>query len=321
MKRTIISLVSLVPLTFAACGGDTPSECTATGGGTTSKFVVSALTVPAMKSDYAIDLNGDNRPDNALGQIISTLSLQGLNVQMGVDQAVQSGTLVLLVSETSTDAAFQNDTCASATVQLGKKDASGAFSVDTTQPGGTFTGPIKAGKFSSAAPATTKHPVTVAIKLPLLAGAEPLNLTLYGAHLSSTKDASGNLTGQIQGAIKNSDVQTVIIPSVAKILSDKIAADNTPPNTLSDADHTILGLFDKGGCTNPAYGARAGMAAAADDLIVDTCEVAGNPTIKSVLGPDVQMFDASGNYAPSASNTTKDSLSLGLAFTAGTASF
>jgi hypothetical protein len=44
--------------------------------------------------------------------------------------------------------------------------------------------------------------------------------------------------------------------------------------------------------------------------------VAGNMLITNVLSPDVQIFDSSGNYKPNKMNTTKDSISLGLGFSA-----
>lgn len=334
MKRTIISLASLIPLTFAgACGGSDSGDCTASGGTNKAQYVVNAVMVPGSRTDFAIDLNGDGRADNQLGNIISALTGAGLNVQSGVDMAVADGSLVLLMSENSTDAMFQNDSCASATVQLGKSQpmpdfsGMGMFTADASQTAGTLNGPIKAGKFSSAPPATTKMPVTLQIQLPLVSGATPVQLKVNGAHLQFTRDSSGKVTGgQLQGAIKETDVQMDIIPNVATLLTNKLKNDNPPTST----DTQIQSTFDNGGkadpacsgtCKNPAYGDRAGMCAAAMDNIIDTCEVSTSGLIQNVLAPDIQMFDASGNYAPNKANTTKDSLSLGLGFTAVGAKF
>lgn len=335
MKRIILSLASMIPLTLAgACGGSDSGDCTATGGTNKAQYVVNAVTVPQQRQDDAIDLNGDGRVDNQLGNIIGALTGQGLKVQDGVDQALMGGDLILLVSESSTDAMYQNDDCATTQMQLGQKvtgtpdfSGSGHFSVDSTQAGGTFNGPIKAGKFSSAPPATTKTPVTISILLPLVAGATPVNLKVIGAHLQYTRDSSGKITGgQLNGAIKQEDVQMSIIPNVASLLTNKLKTDMPPTST----DQQIQSIFDNGGkadascgttCKNPAYGDRAGMCAAVMDGIIDTCEVSTAGLIQNVLAPDVQMFDASGNYAPNKDNTTKDSLSLGLAFTAVGATF
>jgi hypothetical protein len=342
MKRSsfstgILSLASILPLTFAACGGGTDSgDCTASGGTNKAQYVTNVVMVPQQRSDYAIDLNGDGRVDNQLGNIIGALTGQGLDVQMGVNQAVADGSLIVLMGESSTDAAFQSDACATTTVNVGQSivapatpdySGMGHFMIDSGQQGGTFNGPIKAGKFSSAPPATTTTPVSVTIKLPLVAGADPVKLEVDGAHLQFTRDASGKITGgQLNGAIKETAVQMDIIPNVATLLSNKLMNDN--PQTSTDMQ--IASIFDNGGkadaactgtCKNPAYGTRPGMCAAAKDNIIDTCEVSTAGLIQNVLAPDVQMFDASGAYAPNKDNTTKDSLSLGLSFTAVGATF
>jgi len=333
MKRTIISLVSLIPLTFAACGGDSSSgDCTASGGTNKAQYVTNAVMVPQQRSDYAIDLNGDGRVDNQLGNIIGALEGQMLHVQDGVNQAVTDGTLIVLMTQTSTDAMFQSDSCATAQLQIGQTMAMpdysgmGHFTVDSGQQGGTFNGPIKLGKFSSAPPATTTKPIEVDIKLPLVSGADPVTLKVNGAHLQFTRDASGKITGgQLNGAIKNSDVQSQIIPNVAALLTKKIT-DDKANGGLSSGDNQILSIFDNGGkadasCTAGTCKNPDGSCAVKGDEKIDICEVSTAGLIQNVLAPDVQMFDASGKYAPNKDNTMKDSLSLGLAFTAVGATF
>jgi hypothetical protein len=339
MKRTIINLgitlVAAIPLTFAACGGGGTSsgDCTASGGGNTAKYVTSAVMVPEQRSDFAIDLNGDGRVDNQLGNIIGALEGQMLKVQDGVNQAVTDGTLIVLMSETSSDATYQSDNCATAQLQVGQSMAMpdysgmGHFAVDTGQQGGTFNGPIKLGKFSSAPPATTTKPIEVDIKLPLIAGADPVTLKVNGAHLQFTRDSAGKITGgQLNGAIKNSDVQSLIIPNVATLLTKKITDDSTPPSMLSAGDMQILSIFDNGGkpdaaCTAGTCKNPDGSCATKADNKIDICEVSTAGLIQNVLAPDVQMFDAAGNYKPNKDNTVKDSLSLGLSFSAVGASF
>jgi hypothetical protein len=337
MKRTIISLLSMVPLTFAACGGDTGGgDCTASGGGTTAKFVTNSVLVPQQRSDYALDINGDGRVDNQLGNIIGALEGQMLHVQDGVNMAVTGGDLIVLLSETSADAMGQSDSCATAQMQVGQTMAmpdysgNGHFTIDSSQPGGTFAGPIKTAKFSSAPPATTSHPVSLSIKLPLIAGATPVTLDIIGAHLQFTRSGSGLMMGQLNGAIPQKSVQDKIIPNVANLLSTKLANDKAGPG-YSSADMQILSIFDNGGkadpacaagtCKNPAAPVGDGSCAVKGDEKISICEVATAGLIQNVLAPDVQMFDSAGNYAPNKDNTMKDSLSLGLAFTAVGASF
>jgi hypothetical protein len=178
-------------------------------------------------------------------------------------------------------------------------------------------------------------PVTVSLQLPLVPNSAPLQLSVIGAHVQFTY-SGGKLTGgQINGAIKQTDVNANIIPKVADLLESKLTADK---GMLTSTDMSILSLFDTGGsagaqpsgctmscpstCQNPMNAdTRPCACAASGDGIVDLCEVATNSIIKSVLSADVQMFDASGNYAPNPNPTMKDSLSIGLAFTAIPATF
>jgi hypothetical protein len=332
MKRAIVSLVSLLPLTFAACGGGTDSgDCTASGGSNKAQYVVNTVMVPMQKTDYSIDLNGDGRVDNQLGQIIGTLATQGLNVQDGVTQSVANGQLVLLIGESSTDSTFQSDSCATSTLQIGKAVASmmpdfsghGSFSADSTQPMASFNGPITAGKFNSAPPATTTHPVTAQVELPLVAGQPAINVTLQGAHIQFTRKSDGTITGgQVHGGIKNQDVQGQIVPGVAALLTNKLQHDM--PQTSTDMQ--IASLFDTGGKADPSCSTGGcknpnGTCATAKDNIIDICEVSTNGLVQNLLAPDVQLFDASGAYHPNPANTMKDSMSVGLGFGAVGATF
>src|SRR5262245_13994594 len=95
MKRLILGTL----LALSGCGD------TSGGGGEvmmaegdTSYYVVNKLTVPMEKKDYSIDLNGDGRVDNQLGNIIGALAAQMLDTQKGVDDAVTAGDVLLLVS-------------------------------------------------------------------------------------------------------------------------------------------------------------------------------------------------------------------------------
>ncbi len=337
MKRVIVSLLSIIPLSFAACGNSNSGDCTASGGTNKAQYVVNTVSVPSMSAkDYGIDLNGDGRVDNQLGQIIVTLAAQGLNVQDGVNQALMKGDLILLMNESSTDTAFQSDSCATTTLQLGAATAmpdfsgNGHFTAGSSAPA-TFNGPIAGGKFNSAPPSTTTHPVTASVLLPLVAGQPAVPVVLQGAHLQFTKSGTMVTGGQLQGGIKSSDVQLHIVPAVASLLTSKLMNDN--PQTSTDMQ--ISTLFDTGGkadascsagtCKNPTDGdgdpARKGMCAAKGDKIIDVCEVQTNTLVQSLLAADVQLFDASGNYKPNKDNTMKDSLSVGLGFTAVGATF
>jgi hypothetical protein len=323
MKR-VLSLLSIGAL-FAACSGsDTPPDVTNVSMANPAKYVANALTVPMDRMQFGMDLNGDSKVDNQLGNIIGALSANNLNTQDGVDSAVCKGSVILLMTETSADMTYQNDDASGALVQVGKAmtgyvdtnnnmkcdsadtgipkfDGSDQFTLDTSFAGAQFAGRITNGKFSSNSPVTTTHPVTVSLQLPLVSGADPVQLTIVGAHIQFTESGGKISSGQINGAIKSSDVMNTIIPNVAKLLNSRVTA-----NPTGSTEKQILQIFDIG-CT--------GMPNLKGDGMISTCEVSDNSIIKNVLNPDVQMFDSAGNYHPNPDNTNKDSLSLGLGFT------
>ncbi len=290
-------------------------------------YVVNKLTVPMQRADFAIDLNGDGHPDNQLGNIIGALAAQNLDTQTQIDMAVSSGDVVLLVSLQTKSMDTANNV--GVTLYIGKSQmmpdfmsGMGMFTVDSAASGSGFAffGNMNAKKFTSNNPVTTTHPVKMTLKLPLIQGGDPLNLTVNGAHIKFTtgSDAAsgkdGLINGELHGSIKNADIQGSIVPAVAMLLSDRVKnCTGMPPDggMCSSGDMQILQIFDTGGCMN-----TDGTMAKANDGKIDVCEVATNMIIMNVLAPDVQIFDSAGNYAPNAKNTMKDSLSLGLSFTA-----
>jgi hypothetical protein len=336
MKRgSFVSLLGAVAIAGCGGGGDTSmmmmNSCTTASTGSTLATVINKLVVPQQRADYAYDLNGDGKLDNQLGNIIGALSAQNLDTQMGVTDAVTMGNVILLLSEQSSDSTYQSDTCASTTAQIGnsvttppKYDGTDSFTVNTTLGSGTFLGPIKAGAFNSNSPVTATNPVNITVLLPLIAGATPVEMDITGAHIQYTEMANGLAMGQIHGAIKNENVQGKIIPNVAQLLTNKVSSGMGMMST----NQQILSIFDTGGtadttgacqgtCKNPAGDWSGRMCAVKNDMQIDTCEVATNSIIKNVLAPDVQMFSDDGTtYKPNAANTHKDSLSLGLSFTA-----
>jgi hypothetical protein len=344
----VCSLICALTATVfvAGCGssgGTNPNGCTAVTMGAEGKSVANTLLVPQKKADYAMDLNGDAKLDNQLGNIIGALASQGLNPQDSVNKSLMDGSVVLLLDAKADS--LTESSCGSVVVQPGmqtaappKYDGTDTFTPDPAIGSGTFKGVISGSKFNSNSPLMGDTVMTV--QLPLVSGAAPIALTIHGAHIQFTRGTGATEplnNGQINGAIKATDVQMSIIPAVAGLLTQNVA------NGGASAAQ-ILMIFDTGGgtdgstcattkdcngqptgtpaCKNPGFGPRANTCADACDNTIDTCEVANNSIIKNVLAPDIQMFAADGQtYMPNKDNTMKDSLSLGLSFTGVKASF
>jgi hypothetical protein len=202
---------------------------------------------------------------------------------------------------------------------MGSPDYSrmGTFTINSAVQTANFKGRITNGTFSSNNPATTMSPVNVTLALPLVAGSPPVQLKVAGAHIKFRTSGTGLMSGEIHGAICGKDVQNNVIPAVAALLNDRVKTDPT-----NSTNKQILQIFDQG-CEDTTAKNIDGTAVAKTDGKIAVCEVATNAIIKNVLNPDVQMFsDATcTTYAPNSGNMAKDSLSLGLAFTAVKASF
>ena len=312
--------------------------------GAIHQFAINKILFPQVKTDYSIDLNGDGRVDNQLGNIMGAFASQGIDSQSVQDQLVASGQIVHLVAVQTADALLMTDQQVGATWSIGKPQSSpdftghGAFSVDTTAPQGATLGTLAGGVYASNNPATTTHPVSADVTI-VFGGAGAVRLQLHGAYLRFTVSSGGLMTGQIDGSMKSADIQTTIVPAVAMSLTARITATDLghacATNTdckssgmctmskcvLTDTAKQIQQIFDVGdsnggNCTNPD-----GTLGVPNDGVISICEVSGNQLIANLLVPDVQIYDANGNYAPNPKNILKDSLSVGFGFTAVPATF
>ena len=295
--------------------------CGAPGGKGTYRYVVRSLRLPAQRVDHAWDLNGDGRVDNHYGNIVGALAGQTVDAQGAANQAVATGATIELLSLLCADPRLEADASAVVTAQAGLPRANpdyrgnGTFTVDQGFAPGLFCGALSQSSFASEDPATTKRPVKLVIRLPLLGltpGSPPPPLTLSGARLAFTTVRGGPnmpptlIKGQVNGSISVREIHDVVVPAVAGVLEARVRAD---PN--SGAAKQILILFDTGGCG----------AARANDGRIDPCEVEQNPIFNNLLGPDVEIYNAKGEYAPNPANTTPNAMSIGFAFEAVQAKF
>jgi hypothetical protein len=335
VKKSGLMIAAFGSLALVACGGgddddgdddDGPDPVTT---GAYHHYVNDTVAVPNSSSEammYGINLDADplNKPDNALGNILSTLSGQGVDIQAQVDTALMEGSLVLLHSIRTDDDSVQSDTSVQWQVYLGDGITGpvmggGTFTVQAGSPmDAKLIGSLNGGFFEGG-------PGNVTIQLSLTAGA-PLEVKLIGTRIEADMTATGCTNGKLGGAITDEELHSSVIPGIADLMNSSIADDggiacsmaNDPacPTTpdvqtcdverslcITSTSGTILDLFDDD-----------------KDGAITTLEIEMDPLITALLAPDVDLLDADGKFAPRVDGT-KDSLSLGLGFTCGTATF
>lgn len=341
-RLPVLILAVAMPSLLLACGGDEgnggnvdagvdagPSVCTPSGSTT---YVVSKVNVPGSQAEavgvYGFDLDGDEEAENKVGTTLATLkNAANVDVPASVDKAISEGSAILLIDLKASDLASAS--CASASVYLGANPSpapclddtdtvcgqhlagTGQFDIAEASPTDAIVlGRIINGIFEGGPDAVEgATSSTIVIELPVIAGAPPLRLSLLGAHIDIQQvSADGLMEGRLGGAVPVSDVETSILPTLHQYIEAAIAEDctGTAPECCADLESTgatLLGIFD-----------------ADKDCAVPLQELQDNALIASLLNADVDMLDADGNYAPN-SDGTKESLSLGLGFTATTATF
>jgi hypothetical protein len=346
-------LTAVACLGFAACGGSSSGvDAGPVVMGPYTHFVTNTLLVPTsatQANDYGLDLDmaSPSRPDNALGNILSTLAGQGVDVQTSINTSIMDGSIVILHS---VQAANLMTAGAAWHVYLGQKPANppmfngmDMFTLDSmSSTDAKLVGQITGGHFVGG-------PGSVPIKIALVAGQAPLSVTLVGARIDANISATA-CDGKLGGAITKTDLDTTVIPTVADLMNAAVMKDCPTGMGCTGNAQTILNLFDKGTtcmadsdcptnaptcamagtskkCTCP--GAMAGpppsgcMGELAGDGKISVSEIAKNPLIVSLLAPDVDLLDASGTFQadPAKRDGMKDSLSLGVKFTCVPAMF
>jgi hypothetical protein len=310
-RSSILLAVSALSLGTFACGGTSSGDDTMTvdPNGTNHTYVVDSVKLPVKAGEgtkYGLDLDGDGKVDNALGQILAALSSAAgagsLNLQGSIDDQVNSGGIILLANlkatalDMATGVAMQvflganpmptpcTDPLMPAT--CGKHLAgTGMFDIAASSPtDATIVGKIIGGQF-------TGGPGTVTLQITLSSAGAPIQLNLIGAKakltgITDTAIATDASPGVIAGAITQGDLDTKVIPAVAstvqgQIVRDCYMADGTtplgpPPGCgcpSGKTGATVISLFDK----TPA------------DCKVTVDEIKNNDLIKTLLAPDVTI--------------------------------
>lgn len=278
------------------------------------RFVIDRLIFPSATSgdgSYAFDLNGSGAKNQfaRLSAKLDTLTQSPAFLQSAANVSLRSyGDSLNLLVLGSHDATFARDdmsilvgyvaqTRNNPDLLTGK-----GFQIDRYVPSEQLSGGLFNGRFNSSDPSRVTADPILYFRLGFAGNTtmalSHVDLPLHAVHLSFTvkpdpNDASRyTLSGQINGAIKASDLQGLFLPTLAQYLTK-----GTSPSVVAKFD------VDRDGTIT------------ADELQAETSP------ILATLKPDVQLFDANGNYAPRANNTDPDSYSIGLGFTAITANF
>ena len=270
-------------------------------------YVTDNLRFPQAQGEYGFAPNHDGSSHNQLAKVALALFQNNLPLQPAEMEAINvDGDSLELLSVASLDgnlltdpASFVNLYVASAARQ---PDLSGAGSF-TPAPGGkaVLAGNLAGGTFYGADPANATAAPTAPLRIALLS-TQRVTLPLVGAHITFTATPSGLMMGQLHGALRKADLDTLFIATLAQNLN--VIA--TQPNCAQNADCTnVQNLFD----TLPKDGK------------ITAIEVKSSALLSSLLVPDVALFDAQGKWKPDPQNTTPDSFTIGIGFTAKKATF
>ena len=312
-KLAVLALISV--FAFMACDEDEPGPggdstvttkdkgvgeggTTTEGTGTSRDYVIMKFVVPttndkAKKLGY--DIDGDTKVDNAFGAILTAIhdAAQGVDMEAEINQNILNGNDIGLLRVMAAD--FSNDNSAKLQGWTGQRETcctskpcqeadvkktcfsgSYAFKIDSASP----TDAVVSGKIASGELEMTGK---MTIELPI--GNYRAKVTLLAAKFVGKIDGDGITEGKIMGAISQNDIQTSLIPAVAKTLEHEM----TDPTTKQATKDALKKVFDTD-----------------NDGKITAKEVADNPAVQAVVAGDVDA-DKDGK---------KEELSLGLGFTA-----
>jgi hypothetical protein len=154
----------------------------------------------------------------------------------------------------------------------------GAEGAPAIEVGGQLSG----GSFVSNRSRTSQVPGSAVVHLPLYADAAPLVAPLWGMEIDIDPGGTG-LIATVRGVVRPEDA---IAASYAPVLQT-IAANLRFSSWL-------MQVFDVN-----------------RDGVISEAEFTDNATIKNLFSPDLEMFDAAGNYQPDPRNQTHNALSVG----------
>jgi hypothetical protein len=343
----------------AACGGSSGKGGNVTPTGSHFHYVVNSVTAPTSQSSddiLHVDANGNpvatgGAGVNKLGGLFATLKQAGnINIQTPLTQAVDDGSIILLADLQTTNftnapgAGFQMfiGSDPNPPACLGSSDTtcgqqfsgSASFSVESDSGDTALAGPIVAGELNAG-------PGDITIEFTLSTGGSGGNLmiNLKDALVQATMIGSGAIgvapvgsdgsaTGGIVlgGAILETDIDSMLIPTVATELNATVSAECTAGSGSAGATcGSGLNVVSCPGATAPMpttlcctgdageiVGANSVVGLDANkDCVITAAELQSNTLVSSLLSPDVA---STGNGKP-------DAVSFGIGATAVSGEF
>lgn len=282
---------------------------------------------------YALDYDGDGKPENQLKNLANVIALAGLDLQSALDAAVASGDGIELFGVSTLDPS--NSTCVGVEGNLAKPpgmgtprpkfDGSDVFFPDMGL-GAQLTGMLTAGQLSTTVPPRLSAAEEPQLLLRLALGGGSVLLPLRGVHIEGTLTQTGGVwriqNGVLHGVITKTTIDTVLVPLVANILTELIHKD-TVMGVPGDTAKAVIGLFETK--TGPASIAKCMVPVNCCRVSPETCFISPaevtDSSIGGVLAPDVQVLDTGDHWAPVPGGRTYNAMSFGIGFTAVTATY
>ena len=309
MRNIFILNAGLILLLLAACSAlkptltqpaSTPTTVVTPATGVQYQFVTNKLLLPATREQtqaFALNVDNDSQqnPDNKFGELLTLLTsaVPGLELQSTLDQAVDTGQLVLLHMVKTDDSL--NDPSVSWSIFLGQRAQSapsfnGAdqFTLDSETPlNPPIIGSLTNGRFAGG-------PGAAQVRMVLLG--QRVEVDLIGVHLEADFSADGCVDGKLGGGVTVEEFRSRLLPAIADGLNQIIKTNNT-------AKKPLLQAFDSD-----------------KDGTITAQELQKNPVLMIAVSPDLDLLDASGKFNPG-QDGVKDSYSIGLGFTCVPAAF
>jgi len=281
------------------------------------KYWMNSLQVPGPVSpdSLAFDLNMNGIKDNRLGQLFMSLNSSEimLNLQSFQDEAYSSAKIIYLITLKTTDPNLMTDDAAEITIFAGNiPEGQSNLSINQAVPPATIKGHLTPGHFTSDNLFNLNIPPTsFNLQLSFAHSGILVSFPIQAVRLECDLTPSGISNAKLGGAVKSVDFHESVIPQLAIAFTSEM---NWNPFSITGQSLKIM--FDTGGCVNPN-----GKFSAANDMVIDPCEIEKNDWLKSATAPDIVLYDSNGIYAPEQINGIPDSISFGVGFTANQAEF